>query len=349
MSDIAYRPYRSDDETGLRALFSAVYGPDAGRRTSAWRYLAPGPYPVLIQVAEADGRIVGAQPSHGIDLCVQGQPVKGLLLLDVMTHPEYRRRGVFVGVVEGLRRRSAAEGYRILLTTPNRQAERGFARLPAWRRMGDLVPWVFVADPATLLGGSGAWRNLLIPLAALRRGFHGGAGRDDSAGAPPADGIIEDLWRRCAGEAPCQVCRGATFVRWRFGPLAGRSYRSWAAMTAGVLTGLLVTRAGRLLGRPVTYLSDVMVPGASHGAARDVLRAITGRAVAEKNAAVIGWFAPRSRAGALLRSAGFLSVPRALRPRPYGVWACTNLPGETQAVVLDLTRWHMTLADSDLA
>jgi GNAT superfamily N-acetyltransferase len=351
MTEIVYRPYQAGDEASLRTLFSSVYGPDADRRTSAWRYLAPAPYPALIEIAEADGRIVGAQPSHAIDLLVAGGPVRGLLLLDVMTHPEYRRRGIFSGVVEGLRRRAANEGYRVLLTTPNQDAERGFARLSSWRRMGELVPWIFFADPAALLAGRSPWRRLLAPLATLRRSLHRHDVQDEPVVTPATDAAIDDLCRRVAGEAVSQVRRDAHFIGWRFGPGSGRAYRRWGVMRSGNLSGLVVTSPGLLLGRQVTYLSDINFPSSEreHHVARSLLRIIAGRAVTEGDAAVIGWFAPESGAGILARSAGFIPVPRRLRPRHYAIWGATDLSGDAAARILDLTRWHMTLADSDLA
>lgn len=120
-------------------------------------------------------------------------------------------------------------------------------------------------------------------------------------------------------------------------------------MSGASPAGLLVTCAGRLLGRPVTYLSDVVVPASAHAEARALLRAIATRAVTDGDAAVLGWFAPGSGVEALLRSAGFRPVPPFLRPRPYTVWGSTDLGAGAAATVLDLTRWHMTLADSDLA
>jgi GNAT superfamily N-acetyltransferase len=348
---IVYRPYLAADEPGLRELFRAVYGSDAGRRTSAWRYLAPAPYPAAIQIAEANGRIVGAQPSHAIDLLIDGVPVRGLLMLDVMTHPEYRRRGVFAGVVEGLRERAATEGYRVLLTTPNRDAERRFARLPAWRRMGELVPWVFPGDPATLLAGRSAWRGILAPLAALRRILVGKRNarsisiNENFPGSPALDA----MWPGASRVARCQVVRDARFIEWRFGAGSGRPYKLLSVEETSAPGALIITCAGDLLGREVTFIADIVASDSGHEAARKVLRAVAMRAIEEQRAAAVGWFAPSSAAARCLHSAGFRPIPKWLRPRPYAVWGWTNLPVPNIPLLIDLAEWHMTLADSDLA
>jgi GNAT superfamily N-acetyltransferase len=354
LSDLVCRPYRADDEPRLRDLSRAVYGPQADRRTSAWRYLAPAPWPAVIEIAEADGRIVGAQPSHGIDLAIAGAPVRGLLLLDVMTHPDYRRRGVFAGVVEGLRKRASVHGYRVLLTTPNADAERGFARLAAWRRLGELVPWVAVADLGALVAADARWGAVLRPVDALRQAIsrRGPADRpgsaDDHAGYP-GDDFTDNLWLSLRAAAPVQAVRDARFVTWRFGSGSGRPYSFLTAGSAERPDALVVHGVGSFVGREVVTLADIMArPEAPRPAVR-LLRRLSADAAARRRAAVVGWFAPGSPAERVLRAAGYRRVPKALRPRPYAIWGCSDLSGEAGARALDLRAWNMSLADSDLA
>ena len=351
MSGFVVRPYAGTDEPGLRDLFRAVYGTGAEGRTSAWRYLAPAPWPAVIQVAETDSRIVGAQPSHAIDLSIDGDPVRGLLLLDVMTHPEYRRQGVFAGVVEGLRARAAAEGYRVLLTSPNRDAARSFARLAAWRRLGELAPWVRPCDARALLAGSSGWGALLAPLTVRRlqatlpptpTGFPCREGLPDP-------GALLGFWREVAATSRCQIVRDARFLGWRFGDGSRRPYRLFSAGRAAALEAMTVTCTGRLLGRDIIFLADLMASRTDAGAAHDLLVTIIAEARRGRKAAVVGWFAPGSPAERFLRSSGFWRIPPAFRPRPYSVWGCTDLPGSAGTRALDLGSWHMTLADSDLA
>jgi GNAT superfamily N-acetyltransferase len=351
VSAVACRPYRSEDEADLLALFRAVYGPDSVRRTSSWRYLAPAPWPHRIHVAEADGRIVGAQPSHGIELLVDRVPLKGLLLLDVMTHPDYRRRGVFAGVVEGLRKSASDDGYRVFLTTPNRDAGRGFARLPSWTRLGELVPWVSIGDTATLVAAGSRWGALLRPLGALGRALQA---RERSGGANdleeyPGDRFADRLWRTVIKTARCQLVRDSRLLSWRFGPGSGRRYAFLAAGTSDKPEALVVYGEGRFLGRDVLTLVDIMADPDRPASGARLLRRLTTIARREHRAAVVGWFSPGSCAETVVRSAGFLRVPKPLRARAYSIWASSDLPVVSRGPVLDLRAWSMTLTDSDLA
>src|SRR5712671_1109467 len=146
-----FRPAVPEERPRLDNLFEAVYGPSWRAHTASWRYLPPWDHRGRIWVAECDDRIVGAQPSHAITIRFEGNPIPGALFLDVMTHPEYRRRGVFSGVVEGLRTALHDDGVRVLLTTPNGVAGRGFQSLPAWRPVGELIPFVRLVRWSALL------------------------------------------------------------------------------------------------------------------------------------------------------------------------------------------------------
>jgi GNAT superfamily N-acetyltransferase len=166
---IQYRPYERSDEFGLVSLFRAVYGDRYESRTSAWRYMQRPLRRAFTTIAESNGLLVGAQPSHEVIVQVNGQEMPGALLLDAMTHPEYRRRGIFAGAVEHLRRHCHEQGVRLLLTTPNVHSARCFERLPSWQSLGVLNPWVFPVDSLGLATTVPGLRWLARPLNSKKR------------------------------------------------------------------------------------------------------------------------------------------------------------------------------------
>jgi hypothetical protein len=282
---------------------------------------------------------VGAQPSHEVALRFDGAPLRGALLLDVMTHPDYRRRGVFRGVVEGLRQSLHADGIRVLLTTPNRQAAGGFSRLPAWHLAGELVPLVLPIRWGALLRPA-RWSDHGAPA------FH----RDEPAARPLAeDPGTSSLWRRFADWSGTGIVRDPAFLSWRFGGHTGRPYRIEGRGAPTGWNALAVTTTGRLLSRRVLLLVDLIAARPDGPDIADLLRAVREQATKGGEAAVVSYLAPGSALIGPLRAAGFLPVPRLLRPRPYAVWMATDLTGDAAARLGRLSGWHMTLADSDLA
>jgi len=344
---LRFRASRPDDGDGLVDLFAAVYGEHWRERTSSWRYLPPAPCRSLIWVAESDGRIVGAQPSHEVALRFDGEVLRGSLLLDVMTHPDYRRRGVFSGVVEGLRRALHADGIHALLTTPNHLAARGFATLPAWQLAGELVPLVLPVR----------WKALILPDGRGGPGAPAGGGeaRESPAAGRAAprpaaeDPRAQTLWRRFSAWSGTCIVRDPAFLAWRFGGHAGRPYHLEACGSPTEWTALAVTTPGRLLNRRVLFLADLIAASPDGQELTDLLGSVARQAADRGEAAVVAYMAPDSRLIGALRRSGFRTVPRLLRPRPYAVWMATDLAGESAARLRRLAGWHMTLADSDLA
>jgi hypothetical protein len=66
-------------------------------------------------------------------------------------------------------------------------------------------------------------------------------------------------------------------------------------------------------------------------------------------AAAVGYFVRRSESWLRARDAGFAVIPRACSPREYPVYATVRPDDPRGPELLDPSRWHMSLADSDLA
>jgi GNAT superfamily N-acetyltransferase len=330
---IQFRLYDPSDRDGLLALFRSVYGAEADRKTSSWRYLDRPLRRALISVAVVNGRIVGTQPSYEVLVKVSDETVPGAVFLDVMTHPDYRSRGVFKGVVEHLRRECHDRGMKVLLTTPNADAARGFRRLASWRCLGELTPLV---RPVTVLG-------------LLRRSRGGTPCPANAGGTDLPDRRVDQAWQQFAGAAPTMLVRNTEYITWRFSNHGPRRYRTFAeeAGTAGPC--FAVAGAGALLGRRVVFLTEFLAPAGEVQGTRRLLDAVAQHARASGAGAVVAYHTPGSLAARLLRRAGFWEVIRPLRPRPYMVWMATSLDERRASETLDLDSWHMSMGDSDLA
>jgi GNAT superfamily N-acetyltransferase len=349
---IRYRLYEPADREGLLALFRSVYGDEAPRKTSAWRYLDRPLRRALISVAEVDGRIVGTQPSYEVLVKMRGEQLSGAMFLDVMTHPEHRGRGIFRGVVEHLRRECHERGMAILLTTPNADAARGFSKLAAWRCLGELTPFV---RPVALF-------RLLRPRPVTTSGPSAPGGPRRSAGMPSAtrasstvaemdslDRPITEVWRGFADVAPTMLTRDTDYIAWRFSNRGPRHYRLFAEAAGPAYQALAVAGDGELLGRPVVFLSELLASPAQASLARRLLDAVAQHARASGAGAIVAYHTPASAVARLLRRSGFWPVMRPLRPRPYTVWMATSLDEHRAADIRDLASWHMSMGDSDLA
>ena len=139
------------------------------------------------------------------------------------------------------------------------------------------------------------------------------------------------------------VARDRGFLRWRFGD----DYRLFLARDGrapvGYAAARVVTRAGLKLG----MVLDCVTAGDGTSAARLLASAVSW--MREQGAsAALGYFLPRSPAWRRAREAGFLRLPRAFAARDYPVYVAVRPEGRHRTQLLNVSRWHLTLADSDL-
>jgi len=94
------RGYQEGDEEQIFELVKAVYGkkvPEKERWLKGWKWMfVDNPdNSSMIWLAEHDSKIVGQYPAIIETLKVEDKIIKGAQLIDTMTHPQYRRQGIF--------------------------------------------------------------------------------------------------------------------------------------------------------------------------------------------------------------------------------------------------------------
>ena len=97
------RIYEEGDEERIFELVKAVQGegvPEKERWLKGWKWMfVDNPDNTsIIWLAEHNGKIVGQYPAIIETLKVEDKIIKAAQLIDTMTHPEYRRQGIFSSV-----------------------------------------------------------------------------------------------------------------------------------------------------------------------------------------------------------------------------------------------------------
>ena len=193
---------------------------------------------------------------------------------DVMTHPAWRKRGLFSALDQAAMRRALELGWPLVFGLPNRRSAHIFLQL-GWERIGTVRPWTFVlrADGRARAGRrpDGRWRALLAPLAARA----GRAGRKKLAAAAAGLAIraletfpveVQDLSRAVERRHGFMVRRDKAYLEWRFLQSPSRLHRCLGVFDgAGAFAGYAVVQLPREDG--VGYLVDVLAPEPSARAA----------------------------------------------------------------------------------
>jgi len=269
---------------------------------------------------------------------------------DVMTHPDWRKRGLFSELDRRVMRETATQGWVLAFGLPNRRSAHIFQQL-GWETIGTIRPWthVLVADAAARAArfGDGRLARLCVPWharagrkARARLARAGTALTVRSLEAFPAE--VEALSRAVEPAFGFMVRRDADYLNWRFGRSPSGLHRVLGVFRARALAGYVVVQVPRA-GEAVGYLVDVLAPEADARAAAiaagldELERA--GASVVQATAIDGSWWAER------LREAGFQ------RPKPENHLIVILHPHQPDhplvAAARDTSRWYLTDGDRD--
>lgn len=339
------------------ALERLVYGPsDVGERPYYdWLYRAnPAGDAIAFYAATGDPAV----PSGGhyivipVRMTVRGDDVAGSLSLNTLTHPAYRRQGVFVTLAERVFAECVRRGIGLTYGFPNPNSLPGFVGPLRFADIGRVPLLVAPLDPGAIAPeGATAARRLLVRSGARAAAVLAALAR--VRWAPSQTRVTEEtgvsdawnaLWARVRGKYPVMVTRDQAYIAWRFGACPTRRYRLWVAWANGDPIGFVATRVGTILGMRAGLVVDLLV---APGRRNDAGAALVAAAIREFRAAGVALATAlvprRTEEHAALRRAGFLPCPRALEPQPFPV----ILRSHGAAVPAAIDAWFLTMGDYD--
>lgn len=244
------RPYRPGDRDEVIGLLtshrrSRRHGPDRETRLAMWdwqfhRHPFRWQDEPLIWVCEERGEIIGSRGGIPARIRIQGTVHTAFWGIDLMTHPDHRRRGVATAIL-----RWCEEAHPLTFST----------------NMSDTV--------FRLEAGLG-WIAAELPVVyRLRRedSSRPAEGKARSLGITELDdvpGEVDDLWARASRDHPAIFLRTAAFLRYRYLEHPLHRYVLLGAIDPDGLAGYLVFRTAGKLGFLVDCLAleDAEVLGA---------------------------------------------------------------------------------------
>ena len=288
-----------------------------------WQYASHYLGPPRIAVARAGGRVVGIQPSIRQEIWWRGAPAEAYQLCHVVTHPDYRRRGIFTALVGEIARRFEEEGARYVYTFPNGLSYPGFRRLPAWEHPFSLP---LMARPA--LGGGRA------------------RARAATEGVRHVERFDSGVDALCAGLASrfgTGRLRDHRYLNWRYLDHPERAYACLALREGGewraMAVGRLVEWFGVRIGAIVEMLGEAQ--------ALDPVLAALERTLSARGARLLGGLVLQGREEAdLFRRRGYRTLaPWMVRKEFYFV---ARAPGGLPEDLRKPSGWWLTWGDNDI-
>ena len=342
------RAFVRGDEKALADLYETVLERPFDALKWEWHFAGVASVPGYIMLADHDGTLAGQYAVVPVRMQIQGERTRAALSLDTMTHPGYRKQGVFVALAREVYARTAELGARLVYGFPNHRSYHGLVERLDWFVLDMLPTMTRPVDTAAILKcktKTGVLATIVgKPLQGLfdlllRRPVRDGSIRVERATRFPE--AVNDLFKRVSGRFRNMVVRDFDYLKWRYDEHPTYSYDRYFAWRDGQLAGYCVTgeteRRGLSIGIIVDFLADPEDDEAVAALGKAALDGI--RRTGAMTAAVV--LVPGSPFLATFRKLGFI-IP--VRPFPFTV---RPGPGLDREAVSRPGDWHITLGDGD--
>lgn len=270
-ADLAVRPYRAEDESGvLKLLRASLGGGPAGERPAEffrWKHLENPFGASFLLVAEDSGRIIGLRAFMRWRFVAGGRTLTAVRAVDTATHPDHQGRGIFSRLT--LQALDELRGeVDLVFNTPNEKSFPGYLRM-GWRTVGRIPISIRVRRPVRFLR---EFRALRVESASTD------LPRVEAETAAEALRDEEQLEALLSGEDSLDprlsTPRAPSYLRWRYASAPLLDYSAVRLEEGGRLRGLALFRVrprGRLVEATV---AEVLVAHGDREAGARVLRRV---------------------------------------------------------------------------
>ena len=356
------RPYLEGDEVQILRLRKKVFGDlDPVRRLPEvwkWQFRENPAGPGFCSLAENDdGIIVGQYAAIPSRFSIDGKPARLAFAVDAMTHPRYRRQGLFTALAQDLYDRLEAEhDMSTVWGFPNKHALSGYTKRLGWRILPSIPAMIMPLRPlATIfhalqrLGGHSKTPSNTSPNVSNRNLIKSASA--DGLYMEPIhrfSGEYDELWQthfiptpsKSGQSCPIIQIRDSRYLQWRYLAASQFHYHPFAIRYNGKRIGYLVLRMMSLRNQSFGVLVDLFPFPVAPNALMNRILSLAGKYVKGLGGDFLTCLSPPNGMRVLKRS-GFMRLPEIINPKTwYFGYRCQN--GSI------LNRWHITFGDTDI-
>jgi hypothetical protein len=349
------------DPAGLLALVRTIFpGEDVGDpRFLPWLYDRNPSGRALEFMAKSGPLVTGHIALVPLRYKTAQGTALGCITVNVITHPDYRGRGIFIILHDLGFKEAAAKNILFTLGYPNQKSEKGSLKHLGYRELTRIPLWILPFNVPKILASQpskrrAGWRlaaRAAQPLSRIWRSLRRPP-RSDSMEiekitefGPDAD----DLWVTASTIADNILIRDRAFLNWRFVQAPTRRYDLFAMRSSDRCLGYLAGRTTLVEGLRWSTIVDLLTEDTEEG--RDAASSLVAaynrhilREGADVSAALMLKHAPPALA---LRRNGYIVCPPSLLPRDFPALFHWNMPGPAPPYLFDPKSWFITLADYD--
>ena len=349
------RAYKEDDENGIFELTKVVLGeqvPEKERWIDGWRWMhIDNPAGISrIWLAEHDGKLVGQYPVIMENMKVKCEIIKGAQLVDTMTHPKYRRRGICSTLGKKALTEIGNRETHLVYCFPTQQVyplhmKSGWLDVCAFQVMvkplnlKNVLQKYFVRNKL-LLNIFTASVNLIIKVL-----FRSKKVPDEDISKVREishfDERINEFWNRVSSDYNIIRVRDKKYLNWRYVDAPNADYTIYVAEEEGEICGYIILGCNDVDGLIFGNIYDIIAP-TDKG---DIIQCLIAKAIehfkGKKAAAIFSQMVPNKIYRKALLKSGF--IPYFLSKSQFIVYNTSSKL--YQAYLKNPKNWFIQLGD----
>jgi GNAT superfamily N-acetyltransferase len=312
-----------------------------------WEFTEGADGKALIYIIEDGDRVVG----HFADLprrfFVNGEVVHGTVSIDLMVHPDYRRKGFFFRMGGYAAQCVQKENGHFMISFPIREETiDGFKKL-GWNVISKLPVLVYPIRFQGILHRYLHSHFLSLILGGIARGLYSLVVRPNVGGktggieleeVTQLDDQFNQFWQKALFHHPLMGVRDQPYLRWRYLQHPTRSYTLYRAMRGDEMVGYMILRKVDLLKFKSMVIVDLLALD------NDILAALIRKGIEysrNQGTDLLGFMLPkRHNYYQILRRMGFLPSLKTFLLMIY--------PIQEKKALLQSQNWYVNWGDTDV-
>lgn len=340
------RDYQPEDESSVLALVQQGMGggPTGKRDESFWRWKHlenPFGSSIALVATNRTGQIIGLRTFMRWRFKAGDNTVSAVRAVDTVTHPEYRRYGVFSALTHRAVEQARNGGVDLIFNTPNNQVLPGYLKL-GWNYVSIVRPLVKVLNYPRFVAGLLRNRNKrrssgqLLPEQLFRHRLPSVAEFLGHSGA------VEQLLhsRNQTRSEHLFTDQSLDYLRWRYSEYPHINYAALYQEKDGALSGCIILRPSTRFSLKEAVIDELLFPKPDDGLASSLLDELERSISADY---IIAYFPKGSFQRHILHRHGFHQVPVGGQNFTVNILA-PHLPHDP----LILRNWGLSLGDLEV-
>lgn len=352
------RAYKEEDENKIFELVKAVhpeitYDKKEWIKRREWEYDNPAGNPIT-WLADHDGKLAGYYAIMPVMMKVGDETIVGSQSVDTMTHPKYRRQGIFETLANKTYTRAGEVGVSIVYGFPNKYSYPGFVKKLDWFDISPIQTAIKPLNTKNILTKY-IKSNLLLKIGEVIGTFTINLFYMTKK-PPEVDGLtitkiesfddrINDFWAEFSKDYDVLVTRTKERLNWRYVNPPNKEYTIYLAERDEKICGYMVLGCRETRNLLSGYILDLVVPLNKI----EILHCLVSRAIAEfkESGADIIFFTMigDNRYYKILKRNGFI-FSRFIIKRSRFI-ARVNTDKISKSYLEDSNHWFVQLGDSD--